>query len=116
MPELVHKLPPNAAAEEAKGLIDHAKREPPAEPSSPSVRCECDGGPGSKGERMLAFSEPACKHCGGKMDMVADISPQGREPGLRAFVCSECGTVDSVLIDPDNYFGPKDPTEHGKRC
>jgi hypothetical protein len=50
------------------------------------------------------------------MDIVADISPQGREPGLRAFVCSECGTVDSVLIDPDNYFGPKDPTEHGKRC
>jgi hypothetical protein len=71
VPELVHKLPPNAAAEEAKGLIDHAKREPPAEPSSPSVRCECDGGPGSKGKRMLAFSEPACKHCGGKMDMVA---------------------------------------------
>ena len=28
---------------------------------------------------------------------MADISPRGREPGLRAFVCSECGAVESVL-------------------
>jgi hypothetical protein len=31
------------------------------------------------------------------MDQVADVSPRGREPGLRAFMCSECGTVESVL-------------------
>jgi len=44
--------------------------------------------------------------------MAADISPQVREPGLRAFVCSECGTVDSVLIDPDDRFARKDPTQY----
>jgi hypothetical protein len=62
------------------------------------------------------LSDPACKQYGGGMEMVADISPRGREPGLRAFVCSECGTVESVQIDPDNHVGPKDPTYHGKRC
>jgi len=65
---------------------------------------------------MKVLSDPACKQCGGRMEMVADISPRSREPGLRAFVCSECGTVESVQIDPDNHFGPKDPTYHGKRC
>jgi hypothetical protein len=56
-----------------------------------------------------------CKKCGAPMDKVADIPPQGRELGLRAFLCPECGAVDSVLIHPDTYFEPKDPTEHGER-
>src|SRR5262249_52040679 len=54
---------------------------------------------------MVALSDLACKQCGGRMELVADISPWGREPGLRAFVCSECGAVESVLIYPDNHFG-----------
>ena len=45
---------------------------------------------------------------------VADIPPQGRELGLRAFLCPECGAVDSVLIHPDTRFGPK-ATELGDR-
>jgi len=49
------------------------------------------------------------------MDKVADIPPRGRELGLRAFLCPECGAVDSVLIHLDTHFGPKDPTEHGER-
>ena len=53
------------------------------------------------GQEWWRYPDPACKQCGGRMEMAADISPQGREPGLRAFVCSECGTVDSVLIRPD---------------
>src|SRR5215467_5700431 len=64
---------------------------------------------------MVALSDPACKRCGGRMGIVADISPRDPEPGLRAFVCSECGAVESVLIYPDNHFGPKDPTYNGKR-
>jgi hypothetical protein len=59
---------------------------------------------------MVALSDRACKQCGGTMEMVADISPRDREPGLRGFVCSECGAVESVLMYPDNHFGPKDPT------
>jgi uncharacterized Zn finger protein len=58
---------------------------------------------------MVALSDLACKQCGGGMEIVADISARGREPGLRAFVCSECGAVESVLMYPDNHFGPKGP-------
>src|SRR5215468_4823153 len=49
-----------------------------------------------------------CKKCGAPMDKVADIPPQGRELGLRAFLCPECGAVDSVLIHPDTHFEPND--------
>src|SRR6516165_2561554 len=48
--------------------------------------------------RMVRGPDSACKQCGGRMDKLADISPQGREPGLRAFVCSECEPVGSVLV------------------
>jgi len=61
------------------------------------------------------LSDRACKYCGVTMETVADILPRGDEPGLRAFVCSECGLADSELTYSDNHFGPKDPTEHGKR-
>jgi hypothetical protein len=63
----------------------------------------------------MKLSERACKDCGARMDTVADISPQGDEPGLRAFVCSECGAVDSVLIYPESYLEPEDPTYHGNQ-
>ncbi|HMA72163.1 MAG TPA: hypothetical protein VKP67_11835, partial [Xanthobacteraceae bacterium] len=42
-----------------------------------------------------------CKKCGSPMDKVADFAPQGTELGLRAFLCPECGAVDSVLVHPD---------------
>jgi hypothetical protein len=45
---------------------------------------------------------PACKKCGRKMDVVADIAPLGDDPGLRAFVCDRCGATDSVLVYPTN--------------
>ena len=41
---------------------------------------------------------PACKKCGRKMGVVADIAPVGNEPGLRAFLCDQCGATDSVLV------------------
>src|SRR5262249_29821889 len=78
----------------------------------PSIRCVM----GRWGRKMKVLSDPACKQCGGRMEMGADISPRSRGPGLRAFVGSECGTVESVQIDPDNHFGPNHPTYHGKRC
>src|SRR5215470_3868843 len=51
-----------------------------------------------------------CKKCGAPMDTVADIPTRRRELGLRAFLCPECGAVDSVLIHPDTHFGPKGTT------
>jgi len=66
----------------------------------------------AQGSEWSRGPDPACKQCGGRMDEVADISPRGREPGLRAFMCSECGAVESVLLHPDNHFGG--PTD-GKR-
>jgi len=47
---------------------------------------------------MMALGH--CKKCGAPMDKVADIPPQGTELGLRAFLCPECGAVDSVLVSP----------------
>jgi hypothetical protein len=41
---------------------------------------------------------PACKKCGRKMGVVADIAPLGNDPGLRAFLCDQCGATDSVLV------------------
>jgi hypothetical protein len=47
---------------------------------------------------VLSDEGPACKKCGVKMGMVADIPPLGKEPGLRAFLCDRCGAADSVLV------------------
>jgi hypothetical protein len=41
---------------------------------------------------------PKCKRCRGRMASVAEIAPIGRDPGLEVFICSDCGTADSVLI------------------
>jgi hypothetical protein len=39
----------------------------------------------------------ACKWCRRPMSNVAEIAPFGGGPGLVAFMCSYCGTTDSVL-------------------
>jgi hypothetical protein len=66
----------------------------------------------SKDEAMvvaLPDDGPACKKCGRKMGVVADIAPLGNEPGLRAFLCDRCGATDSVLVYQTNRStAPKD--------
>jgi hypothetical protein len=51
---------------------------------------------------MSEVSSPACKSCGRMMTTAADIPARAGDPGLRAFICDRCGTVDSVLIYPPN--------------
>ena len=34
------------------------------------------------------------------MRTVAEIASFGREPGLLAFLCTECGASDSILVYP----------------
>jgi hypothetical protein len=48
------------------------------------------------------MNQALCKRCGNGMEKVAEIAPFGREPGLVAFLCSECGATDSTLIQPIN--------------
>lgn len=43
-------------------------------------------------------TQPKCKRCRGRMASVAEIAPMGRDPGLEVFICSDCGTADSVLV------------------
>jgi len=40
----------------------------------------------------------ACKRCGHPMSSVAEIAPFGGGPGLVAFMCTDCGRTDSVLV------------------
>jgi hypothetical protein len=51
---------------------------------------------------MIELSDAACKACGRTMNNVANIPPLSGEPGLRAFICDGCGTVESVLVYPSN--------------
>jgi hypothetical protein len=39
------------------------------------------------------------------MQEVADIAPNEGAPGLRAFICNDCGTTDSILIHSGARFG-----------
>jgi hypothetical protein len=39
------------------------------------------------------------------MQVVADIESFGGDFGLRAFSCSACGAVDSVLVPPTGPIG-----------
>jgi hypothetical protein len=36
------------------------------------------------------------------MRTVAEIASFGRDPGLVAFLCTECGAADSILVYPAN--------------
>lgn len=45
------------------------------------------------------MNQARCRRCGASMETVAEIAPFGNEPGLVAFLCSDCGTADSVLVD-----------------
>jgi len=48
------------------------------------------------------MNQVQCKRCGGGMERVAEIAPFGRNPGLVAFLCSDCGATESTLIQPVN--------------
>ena len=39
-----------------------------------------------------------CRRCGWAMEVVAEIAPFGDSPGLAAYLCLECGSVESMLI------------------
>ena len=51
---------------------------------------------------MIELLDAFCKACGRTMNNVANIPPLSGEPGLRAFICDSCGTVESVLVYPSN--------------
>ena len=54
---------------------------------------------------VMLLSNPSCRRCGGAMQEVADIAPNEGAPGLRAFICNDCGTADSILIHSGTRFG-----------
>jgi hypothetical protein len=91
VPELV--CPGNHVATSARGLEIWAR----FETKRPNADLCCN----DLSEAMvvvLSDEGPACKKCGVKMEMVADIAPLGKEPGLRAFLCDRCGAADNVLV------------------
>jgi hypothetical protein len=47
---------------------------------------------------MNVVGQRACKRCGHPMSGVAEIAPFAGGPGLVAFICTDCGAADSVLI------------------
>jgi hypothetical protein len=47
---------------------------------------------------MNVVAQRACKRCRHPMSRVAEIAPFGGGPGLVAFMCTNCGTTDSVLV------------------
>ena len=53
------------------------------------------------------------------MQEVADIAPNEGAPGLRAFICNDCGTADSILIHSGTRFGTQKgqfgPGDHAVR-
>jgi hypothetical protein len=51
---------------------------------------------------MNVVAQRACRRCGHPMPSVAEIAPFGGDPGLVAFMCTDCGATDSVLIHPEN--------------
>jgi hypothetical protein len=46
-------------------------------------------------------NQAKCKKCGRGMRMVARIAPMGGSKGLIAFLCSDCGAADTILVDPE---------------
>src|SRR5262249_6140802 len=61
------------------------------------LRTSTQNSPSSRGKTMNVVSLKACKWCRLPMSNVAEIAPFGDDPGLVAFMCSHCGTIDSVL-------------------
>jgi hypothetical protein len=49
---------------------------------------------------MSSLPDQICKKCGQGMKLVAEIPPMGQDHGLVAFLCSECGSADTILVDP----------------
>ena len=57
--------------------------------------------PGSRGSNKVTLqNQVKCRRCGRTMQKVAEIFPFGRDPGLLAFICDNCGESTSTLIDP----------------
>jgi hypothetical protein len=53
-----------------------------------------------KGQDNEVVVQRACKRCRHPMSRVAEIAPFGGGPGLVAFMCTNCSTTDSVLVQP----------------
>jgi hypothetical protein len=49
---------------------------------------------------MMLQNQAICRRCGQGMETVAEIPPMGRGPGLRAFLCADCGETESALVYP----------------
>ena len=62
---------------------------------------------------MIFHNQQTCKRCGSGMQAVATIAPTAGKPGLDAFVCSSCGTCQSVLVHPTQ---PRGQVHHGHRA
>jgi len=62
---------------------------------------------------MIFHNQQTCRRCGSGMQAVATIAPTAGKPGLDAFVCSSCGTCQSVLVHPTQ---PRGQVHHGHRA
>jgi hypothetical protein len=49
-----------------------------------------------------------CRRCQRAMREVAEIIPNGSDPGLVAFVCTYCGAADSAIMYPKNKTSEMD--------
>ena len=49
---------------------------------------------------MIFQNQGICRRCNVEMQTVATIDPMGGGPGLIAFVCTNCGASNSVLVYP----------------
>lgn len=62
---------------------------------------------------MELANQAACKRCGQAMEMVANIASIGAEPGLVAFLCTDCGATESALVYPGNRTRQVHRVQHG---
>ena len=60
---------------------------------------------------MRLSNQSICRRCARPMKEVASIEPFGITPGLIAFLCIECGTTDSILVDPVSRGGQPNPRQ-----
>jgi hypothetical protein len=68
--------------------------------------------PASRAQEMNLANQAVCKQCRQGMEMVANIAPIGAEPGLVAFLCTDCGATESALIYPVNGTRQVDHEQH----